>query len=262
MKIIDYFKEGFNVMGKVVFLCIINIVFSLLSPDAIDKVLKFRGFHIGVKFNLPTVIVELWDFVSLPQGIGAVTKIGFPVISHIPVIFLVVLIPLLILTLLIVALVSFIYLRILMTRGLGLNITTRASRILDIFLYNLLLLVITFTLMPMVFINVMLLMLYMIIMILISYFIYATPFIIVGFDKGVKTALKYSITLAHRKEYLKFTLFYIVITLLISPFFTLIAVNGKLLGIIIGSVLAGIVGLWLTSSTTLMVLDLAKTILE
>jgi len=72
-------------------------------------------------------------------------------------------------------------------------------------------------------------------------------------------ALKQSISLAMRGEYLGFTLIYIVVTLILSPMYTILVVDGKIAGLIISLPLAGITGLWLTTATTLMIIELTTT---
>lgn len=68
-------------------LALVPAVVSLLATDKIGKVLAFDGRHIGLRIGLPAGIVDLWQFVSVPNegvSIGVagtdLTPVGLAVI--------------------------------------------------------------------------------------------------------------------------------------------------------------------------------------
>ncbi len=88
------------------------------------------------------------------------------------------------------------------------------------------------------------------------YFIYATPYIIVLDDLGIVDAIRNSVILAKSSTYLVYTIAYMAVIFVLAPFFSFITVNGKIFGIIVMSVIAGPLGLWLSASTAAMVATL------
>lgn len=259
MKASEYFRSGFVLMENVLPLSIINIMInimsSLLNRNAILNILSFQGIHVAFKFSLPSVIVDLWNFIEVPHQ-GVEVNVGFMTFYDSQARFTFLIIVSLGLAF-IYAFIAYFYLYVLFTKGMHLDIKINLKRILDLFIYHLIMFALALMLILTSRVIVMLL-LYVIILLIINYFIYASPFIIVGFNKEVSEALVRSVLVARKNIYLSYTILYIIIMLLISPILTLIAVNGKIPGMIIASILAGPPGLWLTASTTLMVTNILK----
>ncbi len=255
MGTLSYFKNSLLNMENVISLSIINIIFSLINWSAIMNVLEFRGMYIGLKISLPSVIVDLWNLAEYPHQ-GAEINVGFMTLYTFQRSMPLSIILMLIFTF-VYALAAYFYLYILFTKGVHLNIKINLKRILDLFVYYLLISILTLLLILTPRIDIVLL-LYVIILLIINYFIYASPFIIVGFNKGISEAIVMSASLAWKNTYLSYTILYTIITSIISPILTLIAVNGKMPGIIIASMLVGLPGLWLALSTTLMIMDVSK----
>lgn len=67
--VFEYFSEGKRIVGRVLWLSIINALLSLLSISELIKVITFRGIHYGLKVTLPKPVPLLWDFVSLPLSL-------------------------------------------------------------------------------------------------------------------------------------------------------------------------------------------------
>ncbi len=236
--VLEYYGMGRKALSRVLGLFLVNVFLAFMSIDNIRRILEFNGFHIGFRFSLPVTIPTVWDFVEPPP-----TPPSHYVVSFWLFIALV--------SLVVNSVITYFYLRILMVRGLDYQPPSTPVRILDLILYGLI---------GLFFASIILvaglaaLILFPLIIIL-YYFIYATPYIIVAENKNIVEALATSIKLASTGTYLAYTLSYIAIVLLTSPILTLITVNTKLPGVIVGSLIAGIIGLWLTSSTTAMILD-------
>lgn len=49
-------------------LALVPLVAALLQTDKIRQVLAFRGGHVGFRIGLPVSIVDLWQFVSVPNS--------------------------------------------------------------------------------------------------------------------------------------------------------------------------------------------------
>lgn len=256
MSVLENYSKAFNLTWKVIALSIVNIILSLLDFEAINRALSFRGIHIGFKFHLPTIIVRLWDLVSLPGGQGYSATTQLVPVEGMPMILVILF---MLLLMLLTSIVAYIYLRIIVVKAIGREVPLNYIRIIDLFLFQLLIMALMLLIVPIAFANIATGILFFILMLIIYYFIYATPFIIVIHDKGVMEALKQSISLAMRGEYLGFTLIYIVVTLILSPMYTILVVDGKIAGLIISLPLAGITGLWLTTATTLMIIELTTT---
>ena len=64
---LNYFKNGWNTAKKVLWLTLFNFTFTIINFDEIAKIMRFYGFHFGVKFSFPTPIVTLWELTSTPQ---------------------------------------------------------------------------------------------------------------------------------------------------------------------------------------------------
>ncbi len=236
--VLEYYGIGRKVLSRVPGLFLVNVFLAFMSIDNIRRVLEFNGFHIGFRLSLPVTVPTLWDFVEPPP-----TPPSHYVVSLWFIIALI--------SLIVNSVITYFYLRIIMSRGLDYQPPSTPVRIIDLILYGLIGL---FFAVIIVLAGVAALILFPLVIIL-YYFIYATPYIIVAENKNIAEALATSIRLASTGTYLAYTLTYIAIVLLISPILTLITVNTKLPGIIVGSVIAGIIGLWLTSSTTAMILD-------
>ena len=256
MSVLENYSKAFNLTWKVIALSIVNIILSLLDFEAINRALSFRGIHIGFKFHLPTIIVRLWDLVSLPGGQGYSATTQLASVEGMPMILVILF---MLLLMLLTSIVAYIYLRIIVVKAIGREVPLNYIRIIDLFLFQLLIMALMLLIVPIAFANIATGILFFILMLIIYYFIYATPFIIVIHDRGLMEALKQSISLAMRGEYLGFTLIYIVVTLILSPMYTILVVDGKIAGLIISFPLAGITGLWLTTATTLMIIELTTT---
>ncbi|WFO75003.1 hypothetical protein J4526_07995 [Desulfurococcaceae archaeon MEX13E-LK6-19] len=258
MNVVECFSRGVNVAGKVFPLILVNILYSVIDFNSISRVLSFNGFHVGFKALLPEEVIDLWDLVSLPNIGGQAVYVEIAGISYsVTESTIVLMIVIGLLFTIVYGIVSFIYLRYLFEKGIGLNGVAGWNRVVDVIAYNLLFyfVVIVFVVF-LVYGNPIAAVMLVSVTLVLSYFLYATPFIIVAKDKDITNALKASMSFAVTSEYFKYTLLFLIITIICSSIFTLIVVNMKIFGIVVMLVPAGIVGLWLTSSTALMVTKL------
>ncbi|MFC7044520.1 hypothetical protein ACFQH6_03045 [Halobacteriaceae archaeon GCM10025711] len=67
-------------------LAAVPLVSTLLGVDKVRRIVAFDGFHLGVQFNFPLPLVDLWTFVSLPTESGVHVS---PSLSLLPVVVLV-----------------------------------------------------------------------------------------------------------------------------------------------------------------------------
>ncbi len=232
-----HFREGYNALKRVPAAIIVNTLAAFLDFSKIASVLEFHGLRVGIMLTFPKPIPTVWDFVSLPQATSSPT-LGFLVVSGL-------------LTLAVTSVLILYYLRYISGVGLLFQTNASSSRVLDIAAYQFILFL--FTLFAAVSPSA-------IFLILIGlffafyYFSYATPYIVVIGNKSFASALRECIAMALSGRYLAFVLGYIVLTLLLSVPLTLLTVNGGILGIVVGALLGGMAGLWLTSATLSMVI--------
>ncbi len=236
--VLEYYSMGRRILPRILGLSLVNIFLAYLSIDNIRRILVFKGFHIGFHISLPITVPTIWDFIELPPTPPSQYIASFW--------FLIAL-----LSLIVDAVISYFYIRILVTQGFEYQAQSTPIRIIDLIVYGLITL---FFALIIVAAGIAALFLFPLIIIL-YYFIYAAPYIIIIRGDNIGRALTTSIKLASTTAYLAYTLSYIGIILLLSPILTIITVNLKLPGIIIGSIIGGIIGLWLTSSTTAMIID-------
>jgi len=75
--------SGTDVVADQPVLALVPFVTSLLAVDKIERVADFHGMHVGLKLPMPSAILDLWTFVSIPQtginGPQAVPLVLLPV---------------------------------------------------------------------------------------------------------------------------------------------------------------------------------------
>ena len=245
--VFEYFSEGKRIVGRVLWLSIINALLSLLSISELIKVITFRGIHYGLKVTLPKPVPLLWDFVSLPKVNAYLLPLPLSIL----------------LGYLIIVFQSFIiggYLGTILCAVKGtskcdfLDYSKRYFKSIlgySLLWYTLIVILITFPSSPLV---IALIILYFVI----YYFIYATPFIIVSQSLDLKRALSLSVEVAKEREFLCYTLTYALVTLMISIPLTVITVNGKFGGIMAGLLFSSVPALWLSASTMVLIVKVVE----
>jgi hypothetical protein len=240
-----YLRAGWKAADNAKALAAVNVLLGLVNIDRIMRVLAFDGVHIGFKVSLPNPTPTVWDFVEPPS----ITRLFFPhswlVVG-------------LALTLAEAA-IWFFYLRLLAAQGFGIEPVADFARFLDLAAYALINLAIAAIIAVSGVAALVLFLAFIVIYYFIFIYIYAAPYIVVLKNSSLPQALAESFTMARSQRYLEYTLAYAIVVLLASPVMTLITVNMRLFGIIIGSVAGGALGLWLAASTMAMILEGTET---
>ncbi len=258
METLEYFSKGINILPRVIELSLLNIVFSFMNTGNIVRALEFKGLHIGFKFILPQTIVGLWDLCSIPSQKPSEVYVLWYRVEEVTGSTLSMLMLAVVGYSIIYAIASFFYIYYIVSNGLREEKKLNPRKIVDIIVYYIViytLLTIPVLLAIMLF-NPLAAITAMTLVLILMYFIYATPFIIVVHNKNLLESLRTSIRSAFTSKYLSYTIAYAIATLVLSPLLTIIVTGLKFPGIIISSIIAGLVGLWLTISTTYMVNDI------
>lgn len=71
--------------GELLPLSLVPVLTGLLAVDELLRVLEFEGFHVGVRFAFPAMVVDAWTFVSAPTPDGVRVSLApfvllFPVV--------------------------------------------------------------------------------------------------------------------------------------------------------------------------------------
>ncbi len=237
MEVAKILRLGFSGARRCLFLSLVNTVLTYISIDNIARCLMHRGIFIGFKISLPTAIPTLWHFVEVP---GRPSVMGF---LGLVVGFLVAIL---------VSFIEFLYLSRLLA-CLGVEPRAGFRRALHIVVFNLALEL--YTLMVALIRSAIpaLTILAVLAFLPLYYLVYATPYLIVLEDLDIVTAVRRAIDIAKKRDHALYILVYIAIIFVTSPLFTIVAVNGKLPGIVVMSLIAGPLGLWLTASTAAMI---------
>lgn len=80
------FAEGWRRGLEHLALAGVPLLSALLATEKIQRVATFNGFHFGLKLGLPVGIVDIWQFVSLPNES---VSIGIPLPDAIPLLIVV-----------------------------------------------------------------------------------------------------------------------------------------------------------------------------
>ena len=243
---IDAFRSGAKSLGLIIKLAFVNFVLSLINVGGIMSIIQFSGFRVNFMFTLPTVIPTLWDFIGMDPVNGVSINPGNVLLSALYVV--------------VAAFLQYFYIYYMIRRLINPSIGVSGRRLIDIFLYNAILLAVVLMIMftyigtasmPL---TTLLIILYLIA----YYFIYGTPYIVVLRNAGLREALNAAVKTAVNGDYLTFTILYGLITLVLSPVMSAIAYGGKIIGIIVASAMAAPIGLWLSASTLMMMNHLIK----
>lgn len=70
-------ENAWNRASQHLVLALVPAFTALLNIEKIEKVLRFDGMHTGFKFALPTSVVDLWQFTSVPNT-GLTVSAGIP----------------------------------------------------------------------------------------------------------------------------------------------------------------------------------------
>lgn len=261
VQFLDLLKKGWGHLSEIFLLGVIPVIATILTYKKLLAILQFRRFHFGVKFGFPTSIVDVWHFVSTPSGAPGFLTSSF-LFSR----------PLLFVgnALIFIVLQSVLAAGYLGTINESFDMTSfsfvenAGKYLIDFLLYQVLmwflsLLPLLVALLPFLWIFLFPLVLF------IGYLLYGLPFIIVTTNRGFTASLKKSVNLGVQSaqggtEYLSYGLKYFLFIAAFSIPFTLLVVNLKMIGIIIGTLLVIPLALILNSSTILFFRNLFEQI--
>lgn len=237
-------------------LAAVPLVTALLATEKIQRVATFNGNHFGLRLGLPVSVVDLWQFVSLPNES---VSVGLPMPEALPV--AVVVVPL---AVVVQAALAAGYFGSLGTalRGGAYEFTTHVRRHFVPFL--------VYTVIPIAVVAPVallgladgrlalpLILLLVPAFIVAAYLFYATPYLIVLRNEDVVTALKGSYELATRGgPYLRYAAGYAGFVLGVSLVATAVVVNLGLAGVAIGVVAGAPLGLLCNATTMRFVADI------
>lgn len=238
-------------------LALVPLLTAALNVDEIEKVVTFHGEHLGIRIGLPTGVVDLWQFVSVPNT-GVTVTFGGPVVSG-PLVFVVLPIGLVIQAGLAAGYFGSI------RDALATDSYEFLANVRHYFLPFLL-----YTLIPMLFLLPLVLLgsgglrglLPLMILLVLAYFLlaylfYATPYLVVLRETDLVSAARASYALARSGgPYLTYALGFAGFVLVSSLFATAVVVNLGLIGIICGMIIAAPVGLAANVATMRFVADI------
>ena len=239
--IIDDFRNGAKSLRRIFKLAFINLALSLIDVSSIIYIVQFPGFKVDFRFLLPKVIPTLWDFIST----SPVNGVNIDLSS----------LPITVVYMIIAAILQYLYIYYMVKHLINPSISINGRRLIEVILYNIILLIIVLiiafiyiaTIFPAL--TTLMIILYL----FIYYFIYGTPYVIVLRDVGLGGALSIAVRTATHGDYLLFTILYGLITLVLSPLISAMVYGGKIIGILVASVIEAPIGLWLSASTLMMI---------
>lgn len=236
-------------------LALVPLVTALLATEKITRIAGFHGRHVGLRLGLPVGVVDLWQFVSVPNETASV---GLPVPEALPL--AVVVVPLAIVVQSALAAGYFGSLERAISGG-DFEFVANVRRYFLPFL--------AYTLVPMAVVLPLALVgiadrraLVPVMVLLVpaflvaAYLFYATPYLVVLRDEGIVAAARRSYALAtDGGPYLRFAVGYAGFVLGLSILVTAVVVNLGLLGVALGVVALAPVGVACNATAMRFVAD-------
>lgn len=237
-------------------LALVPLVTALLATDNVQQVASFRGAHFGFKFGLPLGVIDIWQFVNVPDQS---VSVGFPLPEALPL--LVVALPLGIVVQAGLSAGYFGSLAAALETGEYAFVQAVRHYFVPFFLYTLIPVLVIAPLGLTAFAagraGPVLLLVLLPVFLIAAYLFYATPYLIVLRDIGLVDALKHSYELAVAGgPYFRFAIGYALFVLGVSIGATAIVVNLGLIGVLLGAVLGAPIGLTANAMTMRFVADL------
>ncbi|MDZ7702567.1 MAG: hypothetical protein U5J98_11195 [Halobacteriales archaeon] len=237
-------------------LALVPVATALLATDKIGAIASFRGGHVGLRLGLPVGIVDLWQFVSLPNSS---MTIGLPLPEALPL--AVVVVPLGILLQAALSAGYFGSLESALRTGEFEFIVEVRRSFWPFLLYTVVPMVVA---LPLALLGLAdsrgllpLLVVLVPVFLIAAYLFYATPYLIVLRDLDLLPAARRSYALASEGgPYLRFAGGYAGFVLAVSLVTTAVVVNLGLAGVAIGVVALAPVGLAANATAMRFVADL------
>ncbi len=237
-------------------LALVPLVTAVFATEKVQQVATFQGRHFGLRLGLPAGVVDLWQFVSLPnESIG----VGVPLPEALPL--LVVILPVAIVVQAGLAAGYFGSLASALETGQFDFVASVRDHFAPFLAYTLIPLVV---IIPLALLGVggsrqlvPVVLLLVPVVIVAGYLFYATPYLIVLREADLWSALRASYQLAiDGAPYLRYAAGYAGFVLAVSLVATAVVVNLGLVGVAIGVVAGAPVGLACNAATMRFVSDL------
>lgn len=243
----EYLERGRAVLDHHPSLAVVPLLAAFLHVDNVRKVLAEPDVHFGVTFRLPTSIATFWTFASVPT-----LDSGFYVSPTLWLAPLFVVVE----SALAAGYLGSIHDAVETGRyEFGRNTKRYFPRFAG---YTLLLWLALALAVPVALVSPALVLLLVPVWLVLAYFFYATPYLFVAADLGVVDALRRSYELSQETDsYGRFALRYLLFVAAASIVGTLF-VNLKLVGVVLGAVLAAPLALTLNAATMAFVTDLVE----
>lgn len=257
----SYVSEGVDHLGALAPLLAFPVLLSFLNWSAIGSVLSHRGVYFGIAFPLPAPIGDLWTFVSLPStessqlvavhGAGSLLPpsatalvlagvLGYAVAHGIFVA---------------AYLGSISQYRTGGSYDVTANVLRYGVRYASLSLVLFGVVVLTF---PLLFVSPVFVLIAFPLVLLVSYLFWGAWFLVCDADAGTVDALRGSYRLAtSERAYLEWSVFHLLVSALFSILVSGVVVNGGIVGILFGVVIAVPVGFVLTVASLSLIDDIA-----
>lgn len=231
-------------------------VTAVMATDKIEAIASFRGGHVGLRLGLPVGIVDLWQFVSVPNETASV---GLPLPEALPLAAVVV--PIAIVLQAALAAGYFGSLEAALRTGEFAFVAELRDSFRPFLLYTLIPLAVTLPLAALGLANSRALVPVMLVLIpaflVAAYVFYATPYLVVLRDEGLLASARRSYGLAvGGGPYLRYAAGYAGFVLALSLVTTAVVVNLGLVGVAVGVVALAPVGLAANAATMRFVADI------
>jgi hypothetical protein len=237
-------------------LAIVPAVTTLLATDNIERVATFDGWHFGLKLGLPVTVVNLWQFVSLPnQAVG----VGLPLPEALPLVLVV--LPLGIVVQAALSAGYFGSIATALERGSFEFVESIRRHFVAFLVYTVIPVAVVAPVVILGLANsrlVLPIVLLLVVAFLVaSYLFYAAPYLVVLRDTDIVSALRASYSLATEGgPYLRYAAAYAGFVLALSAVATAVVVNLGLIGVAVGVVASAPVGLACNAATMRFVADI------
>lgn len=236
-------------------LALVPLVTALLATDKIQRVATFRGGHFGLKLGLPLGVVDVWQFVNVPnENLG----VGLPLPDALPLLAVVLPVGVVVQA----GLAAGYFGSLASARRTGSYDFAASVRrhFVPFLVYTL---VPILVLAPLAVLEVashqgfaLVVLVLLPAFLVAAYLFYATPYLVVLRDADIVAALRGSFALAvDGGPYFRYAVGYAGFVLAVSLVATAVVVNLGLLGVVVGAVAAAPVGLAANAATLRFVAD-------
>lgn len=237
-------------------LAVIPLATAVMATEKIERIATFHGGHIGLRLGLPVGVVNIWQFVSLPNES---VSVGLPVPEAIPLV--VVVLPIAVVVQAALSAGYFGSLAAALETGTFAFGASLRRHFVPFLLYTIIPLAVVAPVAVLGLASGRLLLPFVLLLvvafIVAAYLFYATPYLIVLRDTDLVSALRTSYGLAiEGGPYFRYAAGYAGFVLALSIVATAVVVNLGLVGVAVGVVAGAPVGLACNATTMRFVADI------